>query len=100
MAEPARGFVHGKQPALPPDGAQLVEGFETDRRAIQEEVERKLDERRAVLVKALEALQDQYTKAGKLDEAIAIRDYLRLGGPGRDAWFYGGKGYTWTIRKR
>ena len=47
------------------------------------EIERRVQERRETVVRALEALQEQYTKAGKLDEAIAIRDYLRAGGPDR-----------------
>jgi beta-lactamase regulating signal transducer with metallopeptidase domain len=86
-------------PDLPADGKQLVEAFEKDRQAIQEEIKRKVDLRREELVKALEALQEQYTKAGKLDEAVAIRDYLRTGQVGRDAWFdvYG---KAWNIRRR
>jgi beta-lactamase regulating signal transducer with metallopeptidase domain len=99
IAVPARGLVAIKRPSLPPDGGQLVTAFEKDRQAIREEAERKVDLRREDLVKALEALLDQYTKAGKLDEAIAIRDYLRAGGPGRDAWFYRDSGY-WTVRRR
>ena len=86
------------RPDLPADGKQLVEAFEKDRQAIHEEAERKLDLRREELVKALEALQEQYTKAGKLDEAVAIRDYLRTGQVGRDAWFdvYG---KAWNVRR-
>ena len=46
-------------------------------------------------VKALQDLQDKYTKAGKLDEAVAIRDYLRAGGPGRSIRLVPGKtGYV------
>jgi beta-lactamase regulating signal transducer with metallopeptidase domain len=67
---------------LPEDGEKLLESFDTDSKAIQEEANRKMEERRASAVKALEALQEQYTKAGKLDEAVAIRDFLRSGGPG------------------
>ncbi len=86
-------------PELPADGKQLVEAFEKDRQAIEEEIETKVDLRREELVKALEALQEQYTKAGKLDEAVAIRDYLRTGQVGRDAWFdvYG---RAWNIRRK
>jgi len=69
---------------LPPDGRQLIEGFDNERKAIRAEADKKIDERREALVKALQNLQEQYTKAGKLDEAIAIRDYLRSGGPGRN----------------
>ena len=66
---------------LPADGQKLLKTFETDRDAIQEEADRKVDARKAALMKELQALQDQYAKAGKLDEAIAIRDYIRSGGP-------------------
>ncbi|MGE5834527.1 MAG: M56 family metallopeptidase [Acidobacteriota bacterium] len=72
---------------LPADGRQLIEGFDNERKAIRAEADRKIDERREALVKALQNLQEQYTKAGKLDEAVAIRDYLRAGGPGRDEVF-------------
>ena len=68
--------------ALPEDGEKLLENFEADSKAIQEDANKKMEDRRASAVKALEALQEQYTKAGKLDEAVAIRDYLRAGGPG------------------
>ena len=68
--------------ALPAEGQQLLETLEADTKAIQEEANQKIDARRASAVKELEALQEQYTKAGKLDEAVAIRDYLRAGGPG------------------
>jgi hypothetical protein len=67
---------------LPDVGKQLVESFNKDRVAIEAEVAQKIAARREAAVKALEALQEQYTKAGKLDEAVAIRDYLRAGGPG------------------
>jgi bla regulator protein blaR1 len=72
---------------LPADSRQLVEGFDNERKAIRAEADRKIDERREALVKALQNLQEQYTKAGKLDEAVAIRDYLRAGGPGRNEVF-------------
>ena len=74
--------VNVRKEALPADGQQLLEALDADLKAIQEEADQKTEARRASAVKALEALQEQYTKAGKLDEAVAIRDYLRAGGPG------------------
>ncbi len=62
---------------LPAEGQQLREKFDADREAIQQEADRKVEARQADLVKSLQALQDQYAKAGKLDEAVAIRDYIR-----------------------
>jgi beta-lactamase regulating signal transducer with metallopeptidase domain len=72
---------------LPADAQKLIESFNADSKAIREEADRKIDERQETVMKALQTLQEQYTKAGKLDEAVAIRDYLRAGGPGRDNVF-------------
>jgi beta-lactamase regulating signal transducer with metallopeptidase domain len=64
---------------LPADGQKLLQGFETDRESIQKEADQKIEARKASLVKQLTDLQNEYAKAGKLDEAIAIRDYIRSG---------------------
>lgn len=66
---------------LPAEGQQLVQTYDTDVAAIHKEIEQKVEARRQAAIKSLEALQEQLTKAGKLDEAVAIRDYLRAGGP-------------------
>lgn len=66
---------------LPAEGQQLVETYDADVAAIYKEIEQKAEARRQAAIKSLEALQDQLTKAGKLDEAVAVRDYLRSGGP-------------------
>jgi beta-lactamase regulating signal transducer with metallopeptidase domain len=66
---------------LPAEGQQLLKGFDADREAIQLEAEQKIEARLQALVKALEEMQEQYTKAGRLDEAVAIRDFLRSGLP-------------------
>ena len=63
--------------SLPADGQQLLQGFNAERDAIQADANRKVAARHDELIKQLEALQDKYSKAGKLDEALAIRDYLR-----------------------
>jgi beta-lactamase regulating signal transducer with metallopeptidase domain len=68
---------------LPADGQDLVKGFETQRDAIEKEADQKIAAGQEALMKALQDLQDKYAKAGKLDEAVAIRDYIRAGGPGR-----------------
>lgn len=79
------GYVVRMNPAesLPADAQSQVKSFETDRDAMQQELERKLDAKRTELTKTLQALQDSYTKAGKLDEAVAIRDYIRSLSGGR-----------------
>ena len=66
---------------LPAEGKELVQTYDADVAAIYKEIEQKAEARRQAAIKSLEALQDQLTKAGKLDEAVAIRDYLRGGGP-------------------
>jgi bla regulator protein blaR1 len=83
------GFVYSwnYESELPADGQKLIESFNADSKAIREEADRKIDERRDAVMKALQTLQEQYTKAGKLDEAVAIRDYLRAGWPPRDNLF-------------
>jgi beta-lactamase regulating signal transducer with metallopeptidase domain len=75
-------FNYRSKASLPEEGQQLLDALDADLKAIQEEADQKMEARRASAIKALEALQEQYTKAGKLDEAVAIRDYLRAGGPG------------------
>ena len=70
---------------LPEDGEKLLKGFEADRASIQADADAKVVARRTALLKALEDLQAAYAKAGKLDEAVAIRDYLRAGGPQQGA---------------
>lgn len=67
---------------LPEEGQKLLETLAADQKAIQDEAAQKLEARRAAAVRELEDLQEKYTKAGKLDEAVAIRDFLRAGGPG------------------
>ena len=66
---------------LPPEGQQLVSTYDADVALIYKEIQGKVEARRQAAIKALEALQDQFTKQGKLDEAVAIRDYLKAGGP-------------------
>lgn len=70
-------FSHAKPAQLTEEGQKLVQAFQTEREAIQVEADKKIQARQDALTKDLQALLDQYTKAGKLDEAVAIRDYLR-----------------------
>lgn len=71
---------------LPADGQELAKKFEADRDAIQQEADKKIEARRAEFIKTMQALQDQYTKAGKLDEAVAIRDYIKMVSSGNFVW--------------
>jgi hypothetical protein len=77
---------------LPDDGRQLVDAFTAERLAIQEEAARRIEFLRQELVRTLETLQEQYTTAGQLDEAVAIRDYLRALQSGSGRGLAGGRG--------
>jgi len=73
----------GNMSALPADAQTQVKSYQAERDALQQEIDRKLEAKRADLTKSLQALQESYTKAGKLDEAVAIRDYIRSLSGGR-----------------
>ena len=77
---------------LTEEGQKIVEKFGTQREAIQKEVDARIEAERQATIKQLQALQDQYAKAGKLDEAVAIRDYLKAGGPSDSKM-------SWVIRR-
>jgi beta-lactamase regulating signal transducer with metallopeptidase domain len=62
---------------LPADGEQLVNAFNDDMDRLRRELAEKTAARRNALVESLQALQDKYTKAGQLDEALQVREYLR-----------------------
>lgn len=62
---------------LPPEAAKLVAAFEEDAEAIRAEAERKVGEEAKALAVKLKEIQDKYTKDAKLDEAVAIRDFIR-----------------------
>ncbi|HUF48769.1 MAG TPA: M56 family metallopeptidase [Vicinamibacterales bacterium] len=69
---------------LPEDATALLRSYETDSYAMMQELTRRMEAGRNQTIAALEALQERYTKAGQLDEAVAVRDYLRAGAPGLD----------------
>src|SRR5204863_1141720 len=62
---------------LPDDAQKVFDKYTEQEAQVRKEMEAKLQEQRAALVKELQTLQDSYTKAGKLDEAVAIRDRIR-----------------------
>ena len=70
--------------ALPAEGQKLLTQFDADRDQMQKDLASRIEARRQDLIKQLAALQEQYTKAGKLDEAIAVRNYLRVLTGGRE----------------
>jgi hypothetical protein len=80
---------------LPEDARKLVQKFEQQQADARKEMEARLATQRDELVKQLQALQDSYTKAGKLDEAVAIRDRIR--GLAHDETFP--RGFAWSYRE-
>lgn len=73
---------------LPADIEKLLKGLQEDEsgiekqaaeeiKKIQEKAEQELKKARDKVIEKLQALQDDYTRAGKLDEALAVRDRIR-----------------------
>jgi hypothetical protein len=69
--------LHVNTKNLPEDARKVVEAGAAEEEAIRASIQQQIEAKHAETVKRLEALQDEYTKAGKLDEAVAIRDFLR-----------------------
>jgi beta-lactamase regulating signal transducer with metallopeptidase domain len=63
---------------LPSDAQALVAGYEQKSARLQADVDRQVAAERDALIRSLQSLQDEYTRQAKLDEAVAIRDQLRL----------------------
>jgi hypothetical protein len=83
-----------RRDSLPDDGQELVSAFEVEREAIELEARQRVESKRQDAIAALQALQERYTREGKLDEAVALRDYLRAGQPAASGYFVtrGGRG--------
>jgi choice-of-anchor C domain-containing protein len=64
-------------PDLPRDAAKRLREFEAEAEAIQKKADAEIQALKDKLIPDLEALLATYTKAGKLDEAVAIRERLR-----------------------
>jgi choice-of-anchor C domain-containing protein len=62
---------------LPEDARKRVKEFEAEEEAIRKKAEADIKTRRLKLIEDLQALQLAYTKEGKLDEAVAIRERIR-----------------------
>jgi hypothetical protein len=62
---------------LPNDALQLVERFQAESAIIQQEAEQKLRHVRREIIVELKPLMTNYAHEVKLDEAVAVRDYIR-----------------------
>ena len=75
--------------ALPADARALLDKYNEALAEAQREVQERLSRQREELIQQLERIQDEETKAGHLDEAIAVREQVRLlqAGPGTPGLF-------------
>jgi hypothetical protein len=62
---------------LPEPARKLFEGYQEEARILRKKTEDDIANRGLALVDSLQALQDEFTRAAKLDEAVAIRDLVR-----------------------
>ncbi len=62
---------------LPGDAQRLVDDFHAESAAIHKSAKHKIAGLRHKAISDLKPLQDTYTRQTKLDEAVAIRDYVR-----------------------
>jgi hypothetical protein len=62
---------------LPGDAQALVERCNIEAELIQKEADLRILQKKYETAKALRQLQEKYTKEGRLDEAVAIRDRIR-----------------------
>ena len=69
---------------LPEPARALADAFAKDQQAYIEEMTQKVTARRATFTAEMQRLQDELAKAGNLDDAVAIRDYLRRAAPSGD----------------
>jgi choice-of-anchor C domain-containing protein len=62
---------------LPSDAAKRIKQFEAEAEAIREKANDEINARHDKLITDLEQLKKEYTKAGELDAAVAIRERVR-----------------------
>lgn len=62
---------------LPPDAREVIQSYAAQQEQARRQYEVQLQKARQELIAHLQTFQDKYTKAGKLDEAVAIRDRIR-----------------------
>lgn len=69
--------LEGRADELPSDAAKQIKQFQTDAEAAQRKADKDIKERLDKLIAGLQALQNDYAKQNKLDEAVAIRSAIR-----------------------
>ena len=66
------------EPELSAAALEILDAYNVQAKEIRRNAEDDIRKRRELLIQKLQSLQDDYTRAAKLDEAVAIRDRLRL----------------------
>jgi hypothetical protein len=62
---------------LPGEARKLVDAVETESESVRKDANKLISVLQKNLAKALKVVQDRYTRDAKLDEAVAVRDYIR-----------------------
>ena len=62
---------------LPIEAPELIAQYERDKKPIQKEAQQKTRKLLMPLIGSLKRIQDEYTREAKLDEAVAIRNWIR-----------------------
>ena len=66
------------EPELSAAALEILDAYTLHAKEVRRKAEDDIKKRREILIQKLQSLQDDYTRAAKLDEAVAIRDQLRL----------------------
>ena len=77
LAQPPDVVGLQRPDALPPEARTAIENLQRQQAEIRAELERKLAEVREATIRSLQQVQDQLTRAGNLDAAIAVREQVR-----------------------
>lgn len=62
---------------LPPAAVEIMESYKQRAAATKKEANRKINAFKKETIEDLKVVQEQYTKQGLLDEAVAVRDLIR-----------------------
>lgn len=65
------------EPELSVAALEILDAYNAQAKEIRRKSNAEIRQRREILIQKLQSLQDDYTRAAKLDEAVAIRDRLR-----------------------
>jgi hypothetical protein len=76
--EPVPDPVPMPETELPVAAIEILDRYQAEAKEIRQRAEQEIAVRREATIKTLQTLQDQYTREAKLDEAVAIRDKIRM----------------------